>query len=152
MHVGQTLASLVPQTPSVSATTPTPGSLTAAGYTADQGAEIGVAVSAVPLVGLLLGAIALSALSPSDVIPQWAWAVVGGAIGLAVGNQLGLAAVNTITPANPPAGVTPAAFSETAFYSQLAQTASSQLASYIAAQTSSSAAAASTVLPATSSS
>jgi hypothetical protein len=137
-RVGQTtVPSSLVQSSSVAAVAPAPGTLAAAGYTADQGAEIGVAVSALPLVGLLLGAVALSALSPSDAIPQWAWAVIGGGVGLALGNQLGLAAVNAIVPANPPiagvgAGAPSSSFNETAFYQQMAQTASTQLQSYFA--------------------
>jgi hypothetical protein len=126
-YVGQQVAS---------SSAPAPGSLAAQGYTADQGAEIGIAVSGLPLVGALLGAIVLGALAPSDVVPVWAWALLGAGVGLVAGNQLGVAVVNQIAPAN--AAVNPAlpssSFNEVSFYQGIAQSASSQLASYIAAQ------------------
>lgn len=105
------------------------------GYTADQGAEIGIAVSAVPLIGLLLGGIALYALNPSDVVPKWLWAVLGGGIGLAAGNALGVAAVNTLVPGNLGQNYNQSSsstsFNELAFYQNLGATLSSQVASAI---------------------
>jgi hypothetical protein len=117
------------------------------GYDADQGAEIGMAVSVVPIVGLVLGAIVLSALNPSDAIPRWIWAVLGGGVGLAAGNALGVAAVKQIKPSGIAAsGVQPAAsFDEVAFYQNLGQSLSSQIQSAM----SSSAAPATTDAPTT---
>jgi len=112
---------------SSSASSPT---LTQLGYNADQGAEIGMAVSVLPILGLVLGAVALSALSPSDALPRWLWGVLGAGVGLAAGNALGIAAVKQIQPAGLAAGVQPtASFDEIAFYQQLGQSLSSQIQS-----------------------
>jgi hypothetical protein len=123
--------------PAASSST-TPPSLAQQGYTADQGAEIGIAVSAVPLIGLLLGGIALYALSPSDALPKWFWGILGGGLGLAAGNALGVAAVNKILPVNTaqnpnqPTG----SFDELAFYQSLGQSLSSQIQSAMSSSTS----------------
>lgn len=102
--------------------------LTQLGYNADQGAEIGMAVSVVPVLGLVLGAIVLAALNPSDAIPRWIWAALGGGIGLAAGNALGVSAIKNIQPAN--ASMVPSAsFDETAFYQNLGASLSSQIQS-----------------------
>lgn len=126
-----------------SSTSPTLAQL---GYTADQGAEIGMAVSVLPVLGAVLGAIALAALSPSDAIPRWIWGALGAGVGLAAGNALGVAAVKKIAPANAPqTGVLPSAsFDEIAFYQQLGQSVSSQIQSAM-----SSSAAPTTVAPTT---
>src|SRR5271154_6174095 len=115
-----------------------PTTLAQQGYTADQGAEIGIAVSAVPLIGLLLGGIALYALNPSDVVPKWLWAVLGGGIGLAAGNALGVAAVGKLVPGNPLQGQygqnqssSSTSFDEIGFYQNLGASLSSQIASAI---------------------
>jgi hypothetical protein len=127
MHpIHQWAGQTVPAASSSAAPSPTLAQL---GYTADQGAEIGMAVSVLPILGLVIGAIALSALSPSDAVPRWIWAVLGGGVGLAAGNALGVAAVKQIQPANAQPGVTPTgSFDETAFYQNLGQSLSSQIA------------------------
>lgn len=118
----------IPAASSSAATAPTLAQL---GYDADQGAEIGMAVSVVPVLGLVLGAIALTALNPSDAVPRWIWALIGGGVGLAAGNALGLAAIKQLQPANAQgqAGATPAAFDEVMFYRNLGQSLSSQIQS-----------------------
>jgi len=113
--------------PAASSSAPASPTLTQLGYNADQGAQVGMAVSVVPIVGLVLGAVLLSAINPSDVVPRWFWAVLGGGVGLAAGNALGVAAVQKITPANPVQAS--GSFDETAFYQQLGQSLSSQIQS-----------------------